>query len=101
MSTPEVAAPDYALTLYVNGASDLSARAIADARQLCDDFLGDSCSLVVVDVHDDPGAVLQHRLLAAPTLVKHRPLPVRRFVGDLSHPDKVLFGLGLAPRATG
>jgi circadian clock protein KaiB len=101
MNASHAVAREYELTLFVNGASDLSARAIANARRLCDDRLGDSYSLVVVDVRDDPGAVLQNRLLAAPTLVKHRPLPMRRFVGDLSHPDKVLLGLGLSPRALG
>jgi circadian clock protein KaiB len=94
----ELAALDesrYELTLFVSGASDLAARAIANARTLCDVHLHGRCHLSVVDVHDDPSAVLTSRLLATPTLVKTLPLPVRRVVGDLSHTDKVLRALDL------
>ncbi|MGZ5372303.1 MAG: circadian clock KaiB family protein [Aeromicrobium sp.] len=94
----ELAALDetrYELTLFVSGASDLAARAIANARRLCDVHLRGRCDLSVVDVHDDPTAAVTSRLLATPTLVKNLPLPVRRVVGDLSHTDKVLRALDL------
>lgn len=86
------------LTLFVSGASDLSARAIADARALCDVHLDGRYRLSVVDVHEDPAAVLSHGVLAAPTLVRSRPLPLRRFIGDLSHVRDVLLKLEIAPR---
>jgi circadian clock protein KaiB len=86
---------DYELTLFVSGASDLAARAIANARKLCDFHLHGRCHLSVVDVHEDPAAVLSSRLLATPTLVRNMPLPVRRVVGDLSDTDKVLRALDL------
>jgi circadian clock protein KaiB len=86
---------DYELTLFVSGASDLAARAIANARRLCDIHLHGRCHLSVVDVHEDPAAVLSSRLLATPTLVRNMPLPVRRVVGDLSDTDKVLRALDL------
>jgi len=87
---------DYDLTLFVSGASDLSARAIANARHLCVTCLGSRCRLSVVDVFEDPAAVLRNRVIAAPTLVKNRPLPVRRFVGDMSNTGKVLLALDIA-----
>jgi circadian clock protein KaiB len=86
---------DYELTLFVSGASDLAARAIANARRLCDVHLHGRCHLSVVDVHEDPATVLSSRLLATPTLVRTSPLPVRRVVGDLSDIDKVLRALDL------
>lgn len=85
----------YQLTLFVNGASDLSARAIANARALCESHLAGRYHLAIVDVHDDPAAVLSLRVFAAPTLVKNRPPPVRRLVGDLSDTDKVLLALDI------
>jgi circadian clock protein KaiB len=91
-------APDdtgYQLTLFVNGASEMSARAVANARQLCESNLAGQYHLTVVDVHDDPEAVLRDRVFATPTLVKNRPLPTRRLVGDLSRADKVLVALDL------
>jgi circadian clock protein KaiB len=96
----------YELALFVNGASDLSARAITNASQLCDLHLAGRYHLSVVDVHEDPAAVLHSRVLAAPTLVKNLPLPVRTLVGDLSNTQKVLVALDLpaakhAPEAPG
>jgi circadian clock protein KaiB len=94
----KLGAPDetwYELTLFVNGASDLSARAIANARRLCDTHLDGRCRLSVVDLQEDPAAVVSSRVLAAPTLVRNRPLPVRKLVGDLSRIDKVLQALEL------
>jgi circadian clock protein KaiB len=98
--------PDYDLTLFVSGASDLSARAVANARALCDAHLAGRYVLAVVDVHVDPAAAGEHHVLAAPTLVRNLPLPVRRLVGDMSDTTKVLMALDLplavtAPAGTG
>ena len=83
----------YDLTLFVSGASDLSVRAIANARKLCDAHLGGRYHLRVVDMHDDPAAFISGWVLATPTLVKSLPLPVRKLVGDLSRTEKVLRAL--------
>jgi circadian clock protein KaiB len=95
----------YELTLYVIGASDLSARAIANVRALCDTYLPGRHHLQVIDLLSDPTAVVGSNVLAAPTLIKSRPLPVRRLVGDLSETAKVLVALEIAsqdsPSGTG
>ena len=85
----------YELTLYVSGASDLAARAIANARRLCELHCAGRYHLSVVDIHEDPSSLLTNNLLATPTLVKTRPTPVRRVVGDLSHVEKVISTLDL------
>jgi circadian clock protein KaiB len=86
----------YELTLFVSGASDLSARAIANAKELCDTHLDGRYELSVVDVHENAAAALNSDVIAAPTLVRTWPLPVRKLVGDLSRTDKVLVALDLA-----
>jgi circadian clock protein KaiB len=83
------------LTLYVAGASELSVRAIANARALCDVHLQGGYRLAVIDVHEDPGAALTSHVIGVPTLVKSSPRPERRLVGDLSNTAKVLQALGL------
>jgi circadian clock protein KaiB len=88
-------APEYALTLYVSGASDRAARAIGEARALCDAHLAGRHLLVIVDVNEDPAAFRRSGVLAAPALVRTRPLPARRLVGDLSDTAKVLQALEL------
>lgn len=83
------------LTLFVSGASELSAHAIGEARRLCDSDVSGPCRLSVVDIHADPGLALSRRVIATPTLIKSQPLPERRFVGDLSRTPAVLLALEL------
>ncbi len=78
------------LTLFVNGASDLSARAIDAVTRVCDVHLNGRCQLTIVDVHDQPEAALRNRVRVVPTLVRTSPLPVRRLAGDLSQTARVL-----------
>jgi circadian clock protein KaiB len=95
------AAFDYELTLFVSGASDLSARAITNATQLCDVHLSGRHRLSVVDVHVGAAAAMRSRVLATPTLVRHRPLPPRKIVGDLSDTAAVLLALVVPLAADG
>jgi circadian clock protein KaiB len=88
------------LTLIVSGASELSRRAIANATRLCEEHMAGRYQLSVVDLSEAPASVLSGQVLAAPTLVKTRPLPVQKFVGDLSRTEGVLAALGL-PEVTG
>jgi circadian clock protein KaiB len=37
------------------------------------------------------------QIIAAPTLIKSLPAPLRKVVGDLSNTDRVLMGLNLRP----
>jgi circadian clock protein KaiB len=95
MTAPVDATTSYELTLFVSGASALSARAVADARLLCETHLDAPYHLSVVDIQADPAAVLGTRVLAVPALVRSLPLPVRKVVGDLSDTAKVLLALDL------
>ena len=85
----------WALTLYVNGASPQSIRAIETVRQLCDDELDGQVDLEIIDVHLQPALAVRDQIVAAPTLIKHLPARPRRLVGDLSDANRVRRGLGL------
>jgi circadian clock protein KaiB len=85
----------YEFTLFVSGASALAARAIGNARRLCDLHCSGNYRLSVVDIHEDASRLLTSNVLLTPTLVKTLPLPVRRVVGDLSQKDKVVASLDL------
>ncbi|PZS26702.1 MAG: hypothetical protein DLM59_17800 [Pseudonocardiales bacterium] len=87
----------YELTLFVAGASALSARAVADVRALGDTYLSGRYRLAVVDVHRNPDLVKSRGVLASPTLVKDSPLPKRMLVGDLSDTRRVLVALDIEP----
>jgi circadian clock protein KaiB len=85
----------YVLRLYVTGMTPRSARAIASIRALCEEHLQGHYSLQVVDIYQHPQLTREEQIIAAPTLIKRLPLPLRRMVGDLSDRGRVLFGLDL------
>jgi circadian clock protein KaiB len=91
----EQGAADYVLTLFVTGASEMSRRAIANVRALCDEHLADRHTLVVIDVHRDASMMSVYDVVAAPTLIKEQPLPKRMLVGDLSDTARVLVALDI------
>jgi len=86
----------WALTLYVNGASPHSVRAIEAVRRVCDTELAGRVDLEVIDVRQQPGMVLRDDIVAAPTLIRRLPGPVRRIVGDIADPVRLRAGLDLA-----
>jgi circadian clock protein KaiB len=49
----------------------------------------------VIDIYQQPALASENQIIAAPTLIKSLPLPLRRLVGDLSNQDRVLSGLDL------
>ena len=85
----------YRLRLYVTSNSPRSARAIVNLRALCDAHLEGHYELEVIDVATRPELARSEQLIAAPTLVKQAPPPVRRFVGDMSRTEQLLRGLDL------
>jgi len=38
------------------------------------------------------------QIIAAPTLLKKLPLPLRRFIGDMSNTEQILLGLDFRPK---
>jgi len=87
----------WALTLYVNGASPHSIHAIENARRLCEEELDGLVDLEIIDVQQEPALVVRDQILAAPTLVRHIPGPLRQLVGDLSDGVRVRLALDLGP----
>jgi circadian clock protein KaiB len=65
---------------------------------LCEEHLSEDYDLEVIDIYNDPAAAREAQLIAAPTLVKKLPLPIRKFVGDLSDTQKILVGLDIYER---
>jgi circadian clock protein KaiB len=95
------AAARYVLRLYVTGTTPKSARAITNLRQICEDRLKGRYELEVIDIYQHPSLLEGEQVVAAPTLVRKLPAPLRRLVGDMSNADKVLLGLDIRPKRTG
>jgi circadian clock protein KaiB len=93
-----VAEQRYLLRLYVTGTTPGSVRAIQRVRQVCDERLQGRFELEVIDVYQLPALAKDDQIIATPTLVKVLPAPLRRFIGDLSRLENVLFGMDVRGR---
>jgi circadian clock protein KaiB len=85
----------FVLRLYVADMLPSSISAIRNMEAFCNDYLKDSCDLKIIDIRKEIGAARKGQIVAVPTLVKTWPLPVRRFVGNMSDRKTLLSGLGL------
>lgn len=89
----------YVLKLYITGATRRSQKAITNLNSICEEYLQGRYDLQVVDIYQSPVLAKDADILAAPTLVKQLPLPVRRLIGDLSERGRVLVLLDLKAKA--
>jgi len=89
----------YVLRLYVTGTTPHSTRAIVNIRKICEQHLQGRYVLEVVDISRRPTLAEGEQIIAAPTLIKQLPLPLRRFIGDMSQTERILLGLDLRTSA--
>jgi circadian clock protein KaiB len=89
----------YVLRLYITGSTPRSARAISNIRKICEEHLEGRYDLEIVDIAQHPTLAEGEQIIAAPTLIKKLPLPLRRFIGDMSHTERILLGLDLREAA--
>jgi hypothetical protein len=49
--------------------------------------------LDVIDIYQQPILARDGQIVAAPTLIKELPLPLRKLIGSMSDTDRVLVGM--------
>lgn len=86
---------DHAFTIYVTGDTTRSRRAVRELRRLCERHVPGDFELTVVDVLREPQAAEDANIVATPTVVRTRPGPPARALGDLAEPERVAAALGL------
>jgi circadian clock protein KaiB len=84
---------EYVLRLYIAGTSSKSVRAVANIKEICNKNLANRFDLEVIDIYQQPALAKEMQVIAAPTLVKQLPLPLRKFIGDMSNTDRILVRL--------
>ncbi len=87
----------YILRLYVTGMTPKSTAAINNLTKICEAHLYGRYDLQVIDVYKHPALAAGEQIVAAPTLIKKLPLPLRRFIGDMTNTDRILVGLEIQP----
>jgi circadian clock protein KaiB len=88
----------YVLKLYVAGVTRKSEAAIRSVTEICETHLKDRYDLEIVDIYQQPSLAKGEQIIAAPTLIRKLPLPLRKLIGDMANQDKVLVGLDLRPK---
>ncbi len=95
LKKPEV--HTYMLRLYVTGTSPQSVKAIGNLKKICEEHLKGLYELEVIDLYQRPQLAREEQIIAAPTLIRKLPLPLRRLIGDMSDIERVLVGLDVKP----
>lgn len=88
----------FILRLYVSGATRRSSKAIENIRNFCEEHLKDRYELEIIDIYQQPELLRHEEVVAAPTLIKKLPPPLRRLIGDMSDKEKILVGLNIKPK---
>lgn len=75
--------------LYIAGSSQRSLRAVKKIKEICEKEIHGLYTLEIIDLYQQPARAIADQIIAAPTLVRRLPEPVR-LVGDLSDDEKVM-----------
>jgi circadian clock protein KaiB len=88
---------NYVLRLYVAGNTPQSLIAEQNLRELCNEHLAGHCHIEIIDLLQNPDLAEDDQILVVPTLVRELPTPIRKFIGTLSNPHRVLVELDIRP----
>jgi len=93
--TAEKKGDKYVLRLFIAGINPKSRKAIENLREILEANLKGQYELEIIDIYQQPIFAKEGQIVAAPTLIKELPPPLRRFVGDMSNKERILLGLHL------
>ena len=93
MALQETDKGNYILRLYVSGMTPNSMKAIENMRKICQEHMEGRYQLEIIDIYQQPIFAKEGQIVAAPTLVKELPPPLRKFIGDMSQTERILLGL--------
>jgi circadian clock protein KaiB len=83
-NTPKRRKKGLDLQLFVAGSSIRSLRTIDSVKQACEKHAPGRYDLTIVDIYVQPEAAIEAHIVAAPTLIRRFPKPLRMFVGEIS-----------------
>lgn len=84
----------YVLRLFVAGISPKSLKAIENIKKLFAEY-NREYKLEIIDIYQNPIIAKDGQIIAAPTLIKEFPVPIKKFIGDMSDKSKLIVGLDL------
>jgi circadian clock protein KaiB len=85
----------YILRLYVAGMGPKSVQAIDNIKRICEEYLPGKYQLEVIDIYQSPIFAKDSQIVAAPTLIKELPAPMRKLIGSMADTERVLVGMDI------
>lgn len=85
----------YVLQLFVSGHDRVTEKTLQVLHELLEGNLAQPYTLKVIDVLKHPEQAEANHISATPTLLRLWPQPVRRIVGDLMEPQRLLRSIGV------
>lgn len=85
----------YVLRLYITGTTPQSVKAIVNLKKICEEYLRNRYTLEIIDIYQQPQLAEGDQIIAAPTLIKKLPFPLKKLIGDMSDKERVIVGLDL------
>jgi circadian clock protein KaiB len=96
---PAATAPvKWDLRLYVAGSDRKSSIAIRNLELVCKEHLAGQYRSEIVDLTKNPQFGLAEQILTLPALVRKGTVPIRKFIGILSDPERVLASFDVGRR---
>ena len=90
---------EWDLRLYVSGGTTRSDIALRNLKRICEEHLAGCYRIEIVDITKNPQLAQEDQIQAVPTLVRKRPLPIRKIIGILSDTEQVLADLDMRERS--
>jgi circadian clock protein KaiB len=85
----------YVLRLYVAGMGPKSIQAVENIKRIFEEYMPGRYQLEVIDIYQNPVFAKDGQIVAAPTLIKELPPPLRKLIGSMADTDRVLVGMDL------
>lgn len=75
---------EWELRLYISGQTPHSLAAIVNLKKICEDHVKGRYDIEFIDVMHNAARAREDQIVAIPTLLRRKPLPFSRIIGDLS-----------------
>ena len=91
---------DFKFILFIAGMNPGSIRAIENVRELCDHSLDGRYELDVIDIFQERELVRRMDIIAVPVLIRTRPEPEKRIIGDMLDQTEIRNALDIPVKGT-
>ena len=68
---------------------------MARLRKICEELIPGNYEIEVVDVAERADLTKPHQVVITSAILRNRPAPLRKSIGDFLNKEKALLGLGL------